>query len=296
MRIKTPLSLAALAAWAAAIVCFGLLAASDNSSIAIPRLDAAALDAAPGGGEYRGAAYPDIARLTSIDAIESEDDLLAVARWVRSRMTLDLEADALPRHPAAALDRAAAAPVRGFCSNYSMLTVAAAHAYGLPARVVQVKGHATSEVYLGGRWRIVDTYFNILGEGSALELMRSGDFSTLRKIDDDSPDDIDWEPEQMRDAFQITPEWPPFVFTARATFQDLEPRSALRRALDAALLQPPLKYTLRGASPWHPALVAAIWRRGFQFFTILALALTLGAIAAARAPARPPAPEIPPSP
>jgi hypothetical protein len=97
----------------------------------------------------------------------------------------------------------------------------------------------------------------------------------VHKLDEQSPDDIDWEPMQMKDAFRSTPEWPPTAFTAAATYQDMQPRSAMRRLIDAVLLQPVGKITLESASPFHPSLIAAIWRRGFQIFFVLGVGLTI---------------------
>jgi hypothetical protein len=110
MREKI-LPLASLAMWAAALVCLALLVRADNSSIAITRVAFEAFDEIPNEATYLVEGHPDIAEITRIAAIDDEKDLIALGRWVRSRMILDLDADPLPADPIRAIDRAAAAPV-----------------------------------------------------------------------------------------------------------------------------------------------------------------------------------------
>ena len=49
----------------------------------------------------------------------------------------------------------------GMCVNYANLTVALARAATLPAKIIRLSdGHEFCEVYAGGRWIIMDTYFD----------------------------------------------------------------------------------------------------------------------------------------
>jgi hypothetical protein len=109
---RTHLILAAsVFAWAGTLLCFALLVRADNSSIAIPRVSAEAFDRIPENQAYLVEGHPDIKEITMIGAIDDDDDLIALGRWVRSRMILDLDADPLLADPIRAIDRAAAAPV-----------------------------------------------------------------------------------------------------------------------------------------------------------------------------------------
>jgi len=263
------------AALAGSAVFAWFLGAALNSSISVERLKESQIDSLDFQAPFLVEGHPDIAEITGLASVETEKDLIALGRWIRSRMILfeTLHPDPpVPSDPVGAIDRAAAEPIGAVCGHYALLTIAAAHAYGIPARAVALPDHTSSEVLFQGQWRVFDTYFNVLSRGSALDLANSQDFDGLAKIDEDSEDDIDWDEELMSRAFRISDKYPPVALSAKSTYRDRFAPGLLRRALDTLLLSPTRKYTPQWVRANHPQVVSGAWRLGFQIAFLIAIA------------------------
>jgi hypothetical protein len=274
-RAAFGLAVFSVSALGASAVFAWLLAAAPNSSIGVKRMGASKIDSADFQAPFLAEGHPEIAKITGLKSVETEEDLMALGRWARERMILfpALHPDPpVPADPVGAIDRAASEPVRAVCGHYALLTIAACHAYGIPARAAALPDHTSSEVLFNGRWRVFDTYFNILGGVSALELAKTQDFGGLTKIDEGSEDDIDWDEGLMKRAFRISDVEPPLILSAKSTYRDRYARGAIRRGLDTLFFGPVLKYAPDWVPATHPLAISGALRLGFQIAFLLAIA------------------------
>jgi hypothetical protein len=63
----------------------------------------------------------------------------------------------------------------GYCDQHSVILQGLLLRAGIPSRIVTLSGHVLNEVQLGGRWRVVDSTFDVMFDRSIEELSRTPD-------------------------------------------------------------------------------------------------------------------------
>jgi hypothetical protein len=119
-------------------------------------------------------------------------DVRAAILWVRGKLRVGEHYTPRPWRLREALAAAADTSRRFYCYSYACAMVAACQDLGYAARVAQLQGHVTSEVFLPalGQWVLADALYDFIARdprGRPLSLLE-----TLRRLEARRP--VVWEP------------------------------------------------------------------------------------------------------
>jgi hypothetical protein len=184
-----------------------------------------------------------LAALFAAVAGDASDDLARGAAWVEYiQSTIRSTAPALDAdgteilHPLWLLEHRYLQ-----CGQIARLVVDGFSAVGIPARVLQLKGHVSAEFYAAGRWRFADA-----------DILSAGEFVRDAYGEHASLDDILANPTLLGTVHPYS-ELTSDVEQARRTYQEVfEPA-----AYDESSLTTP--YVVKKVAPRSPAAVMTLW-------------------------------------
>jgi hypothetical protein len=125
-------------------------------------------------------AFKEVAASVAGSTTDNMVQAIAVARWVRARMSFgERDYSALEIEAEDILATQESGGLHGWCDLYSRLFVIACQALAIPARIIELDGHVVPEAFIGdlNRWVMIDSTFGyyVISGGkplSVVELIR----------------------------------------------------------------------------------------------------------------------------